>query len=224
MITVLHPSRERPEIAKRIYDEWLMKADKHFEYYLCIEPDQEEEYLKYFDKKDILVNDTLTAIEAINLGAKHARKVGFDILVVISDDFHCFEKWDIAIEKAMQGKENICLKTFDGIHDWLVTLPIIDVAFYDSFGYVYHPKYKHMFCDTELTTVAEYTDRIVFANYLVFKHKQLNDALNVRNNKTWEQGERIYLERYNEGFGVNKIKDISCLNHTKWLRNKGVHI
>lgn len=74
MITIIHPSRERAEIAKNIYDEWLFHADKHFEYYLCIEPDQESDYLKYFKPEDLFISDSMTAIEAINNGAKHAYK------------------------------------------------------------------------------------------------------------------------------------------------------
>lgn len=216
MITIVHPSRERAEIAKKIYDEWLFKADAHFEYYLSIEPDQEDAYLQYFDKKDIIVNDNLTAIEAINNACK---KIDFETLIVISDDFHCREKWDIQINQATNRLENYLLKTFDGMQSWLVTLPIMDRAFYESYGYVYNPQYRHMFADTEMTAVAEMTGRLHFRNDIVFTHKQLNDELNVRNNKTWTHGEAIYLENYKKNFGIdNPVKQISDLAHKRWLK------
>lgn len=220
MITIIHPSRERAEIAKKIYDEWLFHADKHFEYYLCIEPDQENDYLKYFKPEDLFISDSMTAIEAINNGAKHAYKKGFDLLVVISDDFHCFDKWDIKIERKVEKYRNFVLKTFDGIHDWLVTLPIMDKEYYETYGYVYPPCYKHMFADTDLTSVAQYTDRLLYANDLKFLHKQFKDDLYDRNNKTWAEGEKTYLERYKNDFGVKKLKGITDLNHNKWLKTR----
>ena len=216
-IAVVHPSIERPKEAHTTYLEWLKYADEDFDYYLCTEPDYQYAYEKYFGVADVKVFNTYSAIESINKGAEMAHQKGFDILVVISDDFHCFEGWDKAIINAFKDKNNKILKTFDGIQKWLVTLPIMDKAYYETYGYVYNPKYVHMFADTEMTHVADITDCLIVRNDILFKHTQFNDSLNERNNKTWAHGEKIYLKRLKENFGVNPVKECTDKKHLDWI-------
>lgn len=214
-ITVIHPSRGRAEQAYLTWEKFNRLAKGNINYYLSIEPDQKEAYLKYFPENVLFVHQNSTAIEAIN---NTASKIDFELLVVVSDDFDCFSDWDFKVKQAVKGKENFVLKTFDGLQKWIVTLPIMDKAYYDSFGYVYYPGYSHLFCDTELTTVAEYTDRLIIRNDIVFNHKTINDAQHKGTDSTWKQGEKLYLERFKINFGVEKKKEISCPNHLRWLQ------
>lgn len=219
-ITVIHPSRGRASLAYKAYSEWKSKANNWFGYVLSIEPDQEADYRRYFTKEKILVSQNKTAIEAINTAA---GKIEFDILVVMSDDFSCQQGWDDKIRQAVGDKNNFVLKTFDGTQGWIVTLPIMDRAYYNSYGYVYYPEYKHLFCDTELTTVAEYTGKLITRNDLVFPHNTHvtgNDHINNKNNSTWQQGEDLYLKRYRSNFGVMKQKEISSMAHLNWIKGK----
>lgn len=223
-ITVIHPSRGRAEMAARAYEEWRSKARQPFNYVLSIEPDQVHAYSAHFDIKHMRSGDNKTAVEAINNAA--AKLPDFDILVVMSDDFHCPDGWDDLIREAVGNSTDFVLKTWDGIQRWIVTLPIMDRAFYQRYGYVYYPGYRHMFCDTELTCVAEYTGRLIKRLDLTFIHDVAstgNDATNARNNASWAQGEALFLERHRINFGIEKLHEISDAGYRAWIRSKTNH-
>lgn len=215
MITIIHPSRGRAKQAFDTYNKWIESAKGVVYYYVSIEPDQWSDYTNYFDSEMLIVNNNTNAIEAINNAAK---QLDFKLLVIVSDDFDCFNHWDDKVLNAVKHKSNYILKTYDGLQKWIVTLPIMDREYYNSFGYVYYPEYVHLFCDTELTTVAEYTDRLIIRNDIVFRHKTLNDAQHKGTDSTWKQGEKLYLERFKINFGVEKKKEISDINHLRWLQ------
>lgn len=202
-------------MAALTYQKWVSNAKSEIKYYVSIEPDQLESYSKYFDKTLLIVNENKTAIEAIN---NAASQLDFKLLVVVSDDFDCFKNWDEKILTAVKSKSNFVLKTFDGLQKWIVTLPIMDREYYDSFGYVYYPGFQHLFADTELTTVAEYTNRLIIRNDIVFKHVNIHDSQHKGTDSTWKQGEKLYLERFKTNFGVEKKKEISDINHLRWLQ------
>ena len=84
-----------------------------------------------------LINKNKSAIEAINIAAdfyaKHRGKPG-DFLIVVSDDFDCPEDWGKNLKNSIKEEEDRCYKTFDGIQDWIMTLPIMGWKFYNRFG------------------------------------------------------------------------------------------
>ena len=97
----------------------------------------------------------------------------------------------------------------------------MDFAFYQQQGYVYYPGYRHMFCDTELTCVAEYRGRLIKRLDLTFTHDVQstgNDATNARNNASWDQGKALFLERYRMHFGVEKLHEISDAGSLGWIK------
>jgi len=146
-----------------------------------------------------------SAIEAINNAAKHATG---EILIVVSDDFDCGEYgWDERLLSELSGKSDFVLKTRDGIQPTLVTLPVVDRVWYERYGYIYHPGYKHLYADTDLTAVAHMTGRLIYSN-LEFPHlhhttgKTQKDEINERNDLTQEQGRLLFESRLVEGFGI----------------------
>ena len=163
-----------------------------------------------------LINKNKSAIEAINVAAafyaKHRGKPG-DFLIVISDDFDCPEDWGKKLNR-FTIHDDCVFKTRDGIQEWIVTLPIMGWGFYNRFGYVYHPSYKHNFCDTELTCVAQILGKLVSLNStpeeLIFPHlceSIPKDDLNKRNDATFEDGKRNFIERKKRNFDL-KPEDI----------------
>lgn len=221
-ITLIHPSRGRAELASKTATKWITKAKnpEAIEYFLSIEHDQLAEYRTWCKIDNTLVGNNKNAVEAIN---NAANSVDFDILVVISDDFDCPLHWDELLRAVIDDKTDFVLKTFDTTQHWIVTLPIMDKVYYKRFGYVYYPGYKHMFCDTELTTVAQYLDKLIIRNDVVFPHlthTTNNDSINAKNNSTWNEGEKLYLDRYKQNFGVEKLKEISYKPHLDWVKNK----
>lgn len=209
-ITIIHPSRSRPEQAESTIKLWLDNAkDKsQIQYLLSIDHNDKDlkRYTAIAQRNGISTHIAMnkSAIEAIN---RAARKSQGNLLIVVSDDFGCFEDWDIKILKELEGKKDFIVKTQDGIQDWIITLPILDRKYYDRFGYVYFPGYQHLFCDTEMTAVADLTGRKIVSQ-LFFEHqhystgKSKKDAVNAKNDATWNQGKKLYNQRKAINFGL----------------------
>jgi glycosyltransferase involved in cell wall biosynthesis len=230
-ISVIHPSRNRPERASKVFKEMISKADKPelIEYIISIDNDETKDYKNIRSgifSPTTLVSDNRYCVGAINNGAKASTG---KILMVASDDFDEWPKgWDTLIRKALKGYKCKLLKTNDGSQQWIATLPIMDRALYEKLGYIYNPLYKHMFCDTDLSSVCDLIGATVYRLDIIFKHNHYTklknkDAINQRNDATWSEGEAIYLKRFKQNFGLSKdeIKGkIKDTHHKEWVRRK----
>lgn len=228
MISVIHPSRQRPERAKQTYDNWQSKKSGKYEveWVLSIDTDEPRltEYVSQF--KMLMVYSFMpnhSAIEAIN-NAMALTNPRYKILIVVSDDFDCPENWDELIVQAAAGKTDWIMKTQDGTQGWIITLPIMDRTYYERFGYIYHPEYLHMFCDTEMSCVADLLGKRITTD-LVFPHnhystgKSQKDAVSEKADATWAQGEKLFIERAKSNFGIdNPVGKISDKGMINWLK------
>lgn len=225
-ISLIHPSRSRPERAKQTYNLWIGNASglNEIEHILSLDfSDRHNEDYERFDKLTIDHNECV--VEAVNQGAKLATG---EIFVVVSDDFECPKNWDLDICEAFKNQKCKVLKVYDGTQEWIVTLPIMDRAYYEMQGYVYPPDFKHMFADTYMTHKAEIEGNIIWRNDLVFRHAHYSvglskkDEVNVKADSTWAQGEEAYLRHVKNCFGYEGIDvfNISGKQHLQWLKNK----
>jgi hypothetical protein len=207
-ISIIHPTRHRVEQAIKTRSNWLSRADGEVEYLFSTDSDDT------FPLGSV-VGDNKTAIEAINRAAKLATG---DLLIVVSDDFsEPPENWDTLLLMELEGQSDFVVKTRDGIQPVLVTLPIMDRVYYEQFGYIYHPEYKHMYSDTEMTTVALMLGRVITSD-LLFEHRHYStgktpmDAINKKNDATYKQGERVFNRHLKNNFGIKnpliQFKDI----------------
>lgn len=231
-ITIIHPSRSRPEIARKTFMNWFDKSKNlAFEYILSLDKSDPliNEYYEW--APNAVTNDNRSAIEAINSAARVAQG---NILIVVSDDFDCPMHWDKLLLDAVDGKEDFVVKTLDGGQPWIITLPIMDRKYYERFGCIYHPDYEHMFADTEMTHVGHMLGRVIELP-ITFRHNHYTtgamkkDAINEKNDRTWNQGEALYLERLSRNFDLDPKYIINPANlchktHLDWLRQKGVRI
>lgn len=232
MISIIHPSRSRPKKAKETAENWLSNAGADCQYILSVDSDDPKLFDynllglgPHFCLPTIEINKNRSAVDAINAAAKVSRG---DILIVISDDFDCPPLWGKQILNATVGAHDWIMKTPDGIQDWIITLPIMDRAYYERFGYIYYPEYLHMFCDTELSCVADLTGRRINAN-IPFKHnhysvtKEAKDEVSIKADSTWNQGEKLFLERYKRQFNL-PTKDIqgriTNQGYLNWINSK----
>lgn len=207
-ISVIHPSRGRPIQAYNTWNKWRNDADNEFEYILSLDNDACDDYYRQFFYDDNLIEICLrpnkSAIQAINEAVKIATG---DLFIVISDDFDCFPGWDTALIKELAFKSDFIVKTQDGLQPTLITLPLMDRDYYNRFGYIYHPDYKHMFCDQEMTAVGHMLGCVITLP-LKFEHQHpltgLNkyDDINAKNDRTWIQGEILFNERLKTNFGI----------------------
>lgn len=202
-ISIIHPSRHRIKQALATREKWLLRADVSVEYIFSFDTDDDTIPNYVYGLR--LPNKT--AIEAINNAAKVATG---DIIIVVSDDFgEPPEHWDTLLFQELSAKEDFVVKTWDGIQKTLITLPILDRKYYNRFGYIYHPDYKHMYADQELTVVGHMLGRVINSD-LVFEHlhystgKSPKDAINEKNDLTYGHGDAVLAHHRINNFGIDK--------------------
>lgn len=183
----------------------------------------------YKDTAHVLIErDNDSAVGAVN---KAAEIAGGDIFIVVSDDFDCPRNWGSTILKVTRGRKDFVLKVHDGVQTWIATLPIMDRDYYNRFGYIYHPNYQHLFCDTELTHVADCLSRLFFHNEILFRHnhhtitKEVDDVTR-KAEATYHQGKATYVKRVKDRFGIPSL-NVAAISpegktHIAWLRAAGL--
>lgn len=209
---------------------WTSQCGVPYEYILSIDLDdpQKLEYMDLFWNTGVIVlcSRNSSAVDAINAGAARAKH---NLFIQISEDFDCFRDWGKTLIEATHGKEDFLLKTNDGTQGWIVTLPILDRKFYEANGYFYYPEYKHMFCDTDLTHKADILHKLIIRNDITFIHNHYQtrrtpkDEINEKADKTWKQGQDLYIERVKNAFGTGKnVWDLSPQSaaHQRWLKQR----
>lgn len=231
-ISIIHPSRHRAKLAIEVADKWLSKAknSNEIEYIFSIDEDDIQRELYEQSGLHVLMSPNKSAIEAINNAAKQASG---DLFIVVSDDFDCPHNWDVTLLSYLKDKRDFVVKTWDGLQPWIMTLPIMDRVYYERFGYIYYPNYKHMFCDTEMTHVGDLLNKTIIVP-MVFPHNHYTqkngipkDAISQKNDNTWAQGEKLYLERIYRNFDIPEkdLKGVLRCNkeHLSWLQSKGIN-
>lgn len=234
LISLIHPSRSRVDKAFNAAQKWIDLAGVDVEYILSIDTtDPElEKYKATFSqlqqvtkRKVVIISTNKSAVDAINKGAEISTG---RILVVMSDDFDCPQNWGLSIIQQTEGKKDWIAKTPDGIQRWIITLPIMDRIFYEKLGWIYYPEYLHMFCDTELTCVADLTGKKIQLN-IPFTHnhystgKTAKDEVSIKADSTWAQGESLFIQRARNNFDiVNPAGIITDMQYLSWLKSKGV--
>lgn len=228
VISVIHPSRGRPDRAKKAYDVLAGNAERIdlIDYRLVIDADDnlQSNYIGVGFPK-YTVGYHRNAVDAVAAGAEMADG---DILMVLSDDFDLMPKgWDTMIRQATAGRTEWALKVFDTIQPWLITMPIMDRACYEKLGYVYNPLYVHLFVDTDLASVCDLFGLTIIRNDIVFPHNHWiktheRDSLSYRISESWLQGQTLYLERASRCFDICqsdiKGKLNAPLGHIKWMK------
>lgn len=230
-IHIIHPTRGRINHFLNCHRSFVDSiGNVDYRYYISIDNSDtcslEYERLSMENKIISIKSDNSSCIEAVNNAIKkivHLIELT-DIIIVISDDFSPCKNWGEHLINATENKKDYLLKTYDGAEGWIVTLPILDVSYYQRFGYIYNPIYKHLFCDTELTHIAEILDRLIVRNDIEIRQFLIQDEMKSKTNNTWADGEKIYINRVKGNFGLsfNEIKktNVSYIPHLKWLDKK----
>jgi glycosyltransferase involved in cell wall biosynthesis len=214
VISLLHPSRGRPNKAFETAKEWIEKAGvPDVEYVLCTDNDDPHAntyhqlpfpslgyHVFYYNK---------SVVEATNAAAKWSRG---DILVYLSDDFKAPDNWGKLILKEFEGatgprliKIDDCLQKFDVP---VLTCPIMNRALYERLGYFFHPDFKSMFCDEHLYWVAKKLGALKMCPHLKFPHEHVSigkapmDETYRRSSANWEQGKASFARHKAAGFPV----------------------
>jgi hypothetical protein len=149
-----------------------------------------------------------TKIQACNANMKEIDW-DWDIVVLVSDDMiPRIRGYDEVIRNHMIARfpdRNGVLWFNDGHQEnRLNTLSILGRRFYDDQGYLYHPEYKSLFCDTEFTDQcrSEYKDKCLYVPYCIIRHEhpgtgyaQNMDKLYQTNQRYWNEDMYTYIRR-----------------------------
>lgn len=164
-------------------------------------------------------------IEACNV----VPHTNFDVLVSLSDDMVCVrDSWDekIAVEM-LRRFPNLdgLLVQHDGHRDDICTLPIIGVNLYAKMGHVYHPAYKSLFADDELTGVASAFNRCARVGQHWFRHDHPcfghpSDPLYVSNDKWFEADKEVFHARKAMGFNLPAVTLSIMVPSLTWRAEK----
>lgn len=205
--SIIHPSRSRPIKSAETIKRWIERSSGGVEVILSLDQDDETvpEYKQHAVFDRILVSQNRSAIDAINIAARHATG---DVLIIVSDDTDCPKAWDLIISDVTVGKRDFVIKFGDGIQKKIITMPVMDRVYYNRDKHIYNPIYTHSWADTELTEIAHARGRVIARNEIVFRHLhpevtgESRDALQLRNDATHDSGRVIYNQRRAINFGI----------------------
>ena len=217
------PTRSRPGQFIRVLNQYVNLANRPDLLGVCISCDQDDTTMNDASIQTSIKNITnrvswseiyygtsTTKIEAVNADIANITW-SWDIVVIVSDDMVPQVKgYDDILRSHMITKfadTDGILWLNDGTQgDHLNTISIMGRKMYDSFGYLYHPAYKSLFCDTEFTDLCKgpLASKCIYIAYMLIKHEhpgtgfpQRNDALYARNNSYWYQDLMTYISRKN---------------------------
>lgn len=158
--------------------------------------------------KRVFYSENKSKIEACNANI-HEIDYPWDIVVLVSDDMiPQIRGYDDILRSHMQARfpdTDGILWFHDGYQgDKLNTLTIFGRKMYDRFGYLYHPSYKSLFCDTELTDLCkgELRSKCSYVPYTIIRHEhpgtgfgQHMDGLYQKNQRYWNEDMYNYIAR-----------------------------
>lgn len=216
-ISLLHPSRSRPQKAFDTAKEWMDKSGNvKLEYIQSLDWDDPkiDQYkalsnVFFPDKVPGIIGTNHSVVEATNRAAKSSTG---DILLYLSDDFKCPDNWGPLVIKEFENenrpllvKVDDCLQKFEVP---VLTIPMMNRALYEKLGYFFHPDYKSMFCDEQLFWVTRRIGALKLAEHLKFPHehvsigKSQDDDTYRRSAANWEQGKATFARHKAAGFPV----------------------
>lgn len=162
--------------------------------------------------KRIFTSSNKTKIQACNANMNDIDWQ-WDIVVLVSDDMiPQIQGYDDAIRAHMPVDRDAILWFNDGYQgDKLNTLTMFGREMYSRFQYLYHPDYKSLFCDTELTDLCkgELQNKCVYVPYCIIRHEhpgtgyaQNMDALYQHNQRFWNDDMYTYIRRKKYDYDV----------------------
>lgn len=184
---------------------------------MIVSVDTDDQYTMGSPELDLICEDNRVSvkfgtsknkIDAIN---RDVPKDGWDILVNLSDDqIFTVKGFDKLIAEHCTNSTFLHLP--DGyVNERLATMSIMTKAYYDMFGYIYHPDYASLWCDNEAMEVAQALGCYKYVNEHIFTHDhpawtgEKPDAQLINTQKYYRQDERTFRKRKSLGFPQHSI-------------------
>ena len=203
------PTRSRPERLFKTLDAYYAHLSQEVSVLFVISCDTDDEsmnnpeVISRLNRYENLVynfHPNTSKIEAFN---RDLELYDFEMVIGAQDDsLPAIRGFDRIIVDTMHHHFpdlDGVLNLFDGhIGAECNTLPVIGRKFFDRFGYYYHPAYKALVCDVEITNVSKMLRKEHIVSELIIKHNHPawggteHDALYLKN----EQYHRIDVETF----------------------------
>ena len=220
-----YATRSRPELFKRGLESIINNCTGKYHILVSIDEDDEsmnnEKMLTYIYSSlhtSVKRGVSKNKIDAINRDVNDftERMYDWDILVNMSDDMVFTQKgFDDDIRGCMSFYGALinldqCLHFPDGNRSDLITMAIMGRAYYDRFGYIYHPDYKSLYCDNEMTDVAKTLNCYRYCDLQIFEHLHpaysrhgaIFDAQYQHTESFMNEDRMTYLKRKSINFGL----------------------
>jgi len=156
--------------------------------------------------------NSVSKIDAIN--RKVPDTIPWDILVNFSDDMRfTVYGWDELIREGFRcnGPDKFLHYPDSTAKNMLATMSIMDRAYFERDGYIYHPSYKSLWCDNEAMEVAKLRGCYVYMGIQIFDH--LHPAYGLaqwdeqyrRQQTFWEEDELNFKIRQAHNFYLDGV-------------------
>lgn len=207
VISLIHPSRGRPDKAHITAKKWLLAAGGcAVEHIFSL--DRSDPFVEQYAAHDkLIINDNDCVVQATNHAAAAATG---DLLIYLSDDFECPINWGETVKSiASRYSGEYMIRAHDGLQKFeaeVLTIPMMSKALYHKLGYFFYPEYKSMWVDVDLYHVCNRMGVIKWHRELLFQHnhycngKSKRDDTYNRSEAHWDQGKEVYARRQRRGF------------------------
>jgi hypothetical protein len=214
-ISIIHPTRGRPEQAARIRKLFLDNAKnaERIEHIFGMEADSEDMGILGRFRHATSPAGNLAQTNCVSATNAAARAACGDILIYAQDDLGAPPlHWDEMIVQALggDGKRPAMVAIGDGVRsDELICTPCLTRKAVEKLGYgggIYFDGYRSMFCDTELTWRAIKNKWLLPSN-IVIRH--LHPTVGGENHETTARSNSV--ENYRQGY------DLFCKRNPDYL-------
>ena len=176
-----YTTRSRPEFFKRGLASIIDNSESP-NYHILVSIDRNDTsmnnaamwvFIENTPRVTMVVGDSKNKIDAINRDV-NGFDYDWDVIVNMSDDM-VFDRigFDNIIRKGFDKfgiSLDTCLHFPDGNRRDLITMAIMGREYYERFNYIYHPSYKSLYCDDEMTIVSKKLNCWKYINEDIFKH------------------------------------------------------
>jgi hypothetical protein len=215
------PTRSRPAQFLKVLNQYVSFANHPNLIGICISCDIDDTTMTNTNVQQSIKNIThrvawseiyygnnTSKIEAVNADISSINWP-WEMVVLVSDDMVPQVKgYDDVLRSHMianfSNTDGILWVNDGSQGNHLNTISIMGRKMYDSFGYLYHPAYKSLFCDTEFTDLCKgpLASKCTYIPYMLIRHEhpgngfpQRNDALYIKNVSFWNQDMMTYILR-----------------------------
>lgn len=216
-LLIKYPTRSRPELFKRILNEYVNKLSGKHKIKFIVSMDSDDSScnnnpMRYFLQNikskvdlDYYYGTSKNKIDACN---RDIPSDGWKICLLVSDDM---TPRVIGYDDIIVNDMNKHFPNADGVLNYncgghaypkVMVLSIVGNVYYNKFGYIYHPEYTSLFCDEEQTVIARSNNKIVDINHKIITHdwNNIKDNLRKHTEKYYQQDKLVFEKRKAEGF------------------------